>query len=97
MRYIDRVLQQGETVRHTATISWVSYLPGLLMWALAGVLAAVLPQSPTARTLLLVIAVVVFLVGAVFLVRAWWRRYTTESPSPIGGSFTSAGLFGATR
>jgi uncharacterized membrane protein YdbT with pleckstrin-like domain len=78
MRYIDRVLQEGERVRHVATISWVSYLPGLLMWALAGVLLGVLPDSPAARALVLIVAAVIFIIGTVFVVRAWWQRLTTE-------------------
>jgi uncharacterized membrane protein YdbT with pleckstrin-like domain len=78
MRYIDRVLQQGETVRHVATISWISFVPGLLMWALGLLLLSVVPEQRTLHALVLIVAVLVFAVGAVFLVRAWWRRFTTE-------------------
>jgi uncharacterized membrane protein YdbT with pleckstrin-like domain len=78
MRYIDRVLQAGEQLRYVATISWVSYLPGLLLWAVAGILTGLLPSSPTAHLLVLVIAAILFLTGTVFLIRAWWRRFTTE-------------------
>src|SRR5207245_10151605 len=31
MPYVDRVLQEGESVRHIARISWVTYLPGLFL------------------------------------------------------------------
>jgi uncharacterized membrane protein YdbT with pleckstrin-like domain len=78
MRYVDRVLQEGETVRHVATISWVGYLPGLLLWVIAGILLAILPSSPSARLFVLMVALIVFAIGTVLLVRAWWRRFTTE-------------------
>src|SRR5690349_20001685 len=78
MGYIDRVLQEGDTVRHVATISRITYLPGILMWVLAGILFALLPQSPTLRALVVAVAVVAFVIGAVFLIRSWWRRFTTE-------------------
>jgi uncharacterized membrane protein YdbT with pleckstrin-like domain len=78
MRYIDRVLQEGETVRHVATISWVSYLPGLLLWTVAGILVAILPSSPSAHLLVLIVAVVILAVGTLSVIRAWWNRFTTE-------------------
>ena len=31
MSYVQRVLQPGETVRHTASIHWIVYLPGALV------------------------------------------------------------------
>src|SRR6266702_6663565 len=78
MPYVDRVLQQGETVRHIARISWVMYLPGLFLWAVAGILATILPSEPALHFLLLVVAVIVFIIGAVLLARAWFHRVTTE-------------------
>jgi len=29
MKYVDRILQQGEVVRHTAKIHWIVYMPGV--------------------------------------------------------------------
>jgi uncharacterized membrane protein YdbT with pleckstrin-like domain len=78
MPYVDRVLQQGETVRHIARISWVTYLPGLLLWAVAGILAGILPSQPAVRFFVLVVAAIIFLIGAVLLARAWFERVTTE-------------------
>ncbi|HEX9320500.1 MAG TPA: PH domain-containing protein [Xanthobacteraceae bacterium] len=78
MPYIERVLQQGETVRHIARISWVMYLPGLFLWAVAGILATILPSEPALHFLVLVVAVIVFIIGAVLLARAWFHRVTTE-------------------
>ncbi len=78
MPYIERVLQQGETVRHIARISWVMYLPGLFLWAVAGILATILPSEPALHFLVLVVAVIVFIIGAVLLARACFHRVTTE-------------------
>jgi uncharacterized membrane protein YdbT with pleckstrin-like domain len=78
MPYVDRVLQQGETVRHIAKISWVTYLPGLFLWAVAGIIALILPVEPTLHYLALIVAVIIFLIGTALLARAWFHRITTE-------------------
>jgi len=79
MPYVERVLQEGERVRHIARISWVTYLPGLLLWAVAGVLAGILPGEQTfSHYVLLFVAVVLFIIGAILLARAWFHRVTTE-------------------
>lgn len=78
MPYVDRVLQQGETVRHIARMSWVTYLPGLFLWAVAGIIAGILPENPALHFIVLVIAVIIFLIGTVLLARAWFHRATTE-------------------
>jgi uncharacterized membrane protein YdbT with pleckstrin-like domain len=78
MPYVDRVLQPGETVRHIAKVSWVTYLPGLVLWAVAGILAGLLPSAPALHVLVLLGAVIIFACGTVLLVRAWFRRITTE-------------------
>ena len=78
MPYVDRVLQEGESVRHIARISWVTYLPGLLLWAVAGVLAGLLPSAPALHFLVLTVAAIVFIIGTILLARAWFHRVTTE-------------------
>src|SRR5262249_34510187 len=79
MPYVDRVLQEGESVRHSARISWVTYLPGLLLWAGAGVLAGILPRDQSFyHYVILFVAVVLFAIGAILLTRAWFHRVTTE-------------------
>jgi phosphate/sulfate permease len=35
MRYIDHILQPGETVAYTTTLHWVVYLPAIALWLLA--------------------------------------------------------------
>ena len=79
MSYVNSVLQQGESVRHIARISWVTYLPGLLLWALAGILAGILPREQNFyHYVILFVAIVVFAIGAILLARAWFHRVTTE-------------------
>ena len=45
MSYVQRVLQPGEVVRHTASLHWVLYLPGALACILAAVIALVRPDA----------------------------------------------------
>ena len=78
MPYVDRVLQEGESVRHIARISWVTYLPGLFLWVVAGVLAGLLPSAPALHFLVLTVAAIVFIIGTILLARAWFHRVTTE-------------------
>ncbi len=78
MPYVDRVLQEGESVRHIARISWVTYLPGLLLWAVAGILAGLLPSQPALHFFVLTVAAIVFIIGTILLARAWFHRVTTE-------------------
>ena len=78
MPYVDRVLQEGESVRHIARISWVTYLPGLFLWAVAGVLAGILPSEPALHFFVLTVAAIVFIIGTILLARAWFYRVTTE-------------------
>ena len=35
LRYIDEVLQPGETIRGVTSVSWVGFLPGLALWLIA--------------------------------------------------------------
>ena len=79
MPYVDRVLQEGESVRHIARISWITYLPGLFLWAVAGVLAGILPRDQGFyHYVILFVAVVLFVIGAILMARAWFHRVTTE-------------------
>jgi uncharacterized membrane protein YdbT with pleckstrin-like domain len=82
MRYVDHVLQPGETIRGVTSVSWVGYLPGLLLWVLALiVLIFVAPRSQASPGLTLagwIAILVLFAIGAVLLVKHWWRRWTTE-------------------
>jgi uncharacterized membrane protein YdbT with pleckstrin-like domain len=82
MRYVDHVVQPGETIRYVTGVSWAGYLPGLALWLIAVVLfLAVAPWSQDSAAIALVgwIAVTAaFVVGAVLLIKHWWQRFTVE-------------------
>jgi uncharacterized membrane protein YdbT with pleckstrin-like domain len=82
MRYVDEVLQPGETIRGVTSVSWVGFLPGLAMWALAIVLLLyIAPWSQDSAGLKLVGwigSAAAFVIGLVLLIQHWWRRFTTE-------------------
>ncbi|MPZ36904.1 MAG: PH domain-containing protein [Rhizobiales bacterium] len=79
MSYVKRVLQPGEVVRHTATIHWIVYWPGvLLMLAAAAVLiwARFLPQNMLIW--LQGLAGLLTVVALFLLIREWFGWWTTE-------------------
>jgi uncharacterized membrane protein YdbT with pleckstrin-like domain len=82
MRYVDHVLQPGETIRHVTSVSWVGFLPGLFLWIVAVLLLIfIAPWSQDSAVLALagwIAVAAAFVVGAVLLIKHWWRRFTTE-------------------
>ena len=82
MSYVQRVLQQGETVLHTASIHWVSYLPGLIVLLCAIVVFAVaegaLQPATNWKYTWLIVAAILGLIALYQLAWAWWEWWTTE-------------------
>ena len=81
MRYVEHVLQPGETIRYVTGVSWAGYLPGLLLWLLALILLVeIAPWRASAGWALIgwIAIGAAFLIGAVFLIRHWWRRFAVE-------------------
>jgi len=82
MRYVDQVLQPGETIRRVTSVSWIGYLRGLFFWLLAIVLLVWIrpwsQPSPGWELLGWIAFAAAFLIGAVMLIEHWWRRFTTE-------------------
>lgn len=82
MKYVQRVLQPGETVMHEAHLHWLIFLRaiGLVILALAFLIgeAAYRPSEPVVATALIVIACFLALLAAESGLRAWIRRVTTE-------------------
>ena len=78
MRYVDRVLQPGERVTYVARISRVLYVPAFLLWVVAGLLIFVVPASPGIRVFVVIAAVLIFGLGVLSFLRAWFHRVTTE-------------------
>jgi uncharacterized membrane protein YdbT with pleckstrin-like domain len=82
MRYVDQVLQPGEAIRGITSVSWVGFLPGLLLWVVGVVLLVYIApwsqRSPVWELLGWIAFAAAFLIGAGLLIRHWWRRFTTE-------------------
>ncbi|HEX2654906.1 MAG TPA: PH domain-containing protein [Xanthobacteraceae bacterium] len=78
MRYVEHVIQPGETLRHFTTISWVTYVPGALLLFAALALFIMFPRSSEWHVLAVVFAILAALAGVSLNVRAWFRRWTTE-------------------
>jgi uncharacterized membrane protein YdbT with pleckstrin-like domain len=78
MRYVDRVLQEGERVLYVAQISRVLYLPAFLLWVVAGALIFFVPAPPGIRVFVVIAATLLFGLGVVSFLRAWFHRVTTE-------------------
>jgi uncharacterized membrane protein YdbT with pleckstrin-like domain len=78
MSYVDEILQPGETVRHIGKLHWILYVPGCAPFALAILLFFVFHASSIPRGLALVLLAICILSGAVLLLGAWIRRWTTE-------------------
>ena len=80
MRYIERILQPGETVLYRGKIHWVIYLPSMIMMllalaALSGLAAA---QTSVTRYSWLFVSGAFALGAGVTLLSAWFKRWTTE-------------------
>jgi uncharacterized membrane protein YdbT with pleckstrin-like domain len=80
MRYVERVLQPGESVLHTARLHWFIYLPGLLLLlaALVCVMLGTGASEPAIAIPLWIGAAILGLVGLVSALAALIRQATTE-------------------
>lgn len=77
MKYVDRVLQPGESLKHLSRLHWIVYLPGSI-WILIGLIGLLLPNAGEAKSVLFLVIAVVVALGLAQLIRAWIRRWTTE-------------------
>lgn len=80
-RYIEEILQPGETVLYSTNAHWMFYLRSI--WAAIAALAlAVVSQAVTTGWLvkaLLAAATVVALTALYWALKAWFHRFTTET------------------
>ena len=79
MSYVQRVLQPGEVVRHTASAHWIIYWPSAVFFALALAIfiwAGFLPGNLARWVHWL--AALLAAAGIVFLIREWFGWWTTE-------------------
>jgi uncharacterized membrane protein YdbT with pleckstrin-like domain len=78
MSYVQSVLQPGETIRHTASIHWIVYLPGLLVMLIALALFVCAGLFPDWSRFWHWTALLVAAVGLILLVPEWFTWWTTE-------------------
>jgi uncharacterized membrane protein YdbT with pleckstrin-like domain len=77
MSYLRNVLEPGETILYATTVTWTLYLPGLLLLIvalvvfIAGLGSAYAPWPS-------ILALLLALWSLVLLLKAWFRRWTTE-------------------
>jgi len=77
MRYIERILQPGETLLYSGRLHWIVYLPAMILLLLALAMLTRANNSPTGLSWLFgSIAFAVAAAGA--LLSSWFRRWTTE-------------------
>jgi uncharacterized membrane protein YdbT with pleckstrin-like domain len=78
MSYVQHVLQPGEEVRHTASIHWFVYWPGVLTLILAAVIYGYAHTGEHAVRLWDIVAAGLALIALVLLFREWFTWWTTE-------------------
>jgi uncharacterized membrane protein YdbT with pleckstrin-like domain len=83
MRYVNRVLQPGETVIHEAHLHWLIFIRaiGLMVVAAAFLIGELIyagSLDPIVATTLVVVAGFFALISLEAALRAWIRRVTTE-------------------
>jgi uncharacterized membrane protein YdbT with pleckstrin-like domain len=78
MSYVDRVLLPGERLKVRVTFHWVTYLSGLLALGIAVVIGIAAQQATGYEHAIDIIALLVAALGAILVLRAWFRRWGTE-------------------
>ena len=80
-RYIDEILQPEEKVLFTTTIHWIIYLPAIFAWIVAILFFALARGAVIDATNLawLSLSGISALVALYWTVRAWFRRWTSET------------------
>ena len=86
--YVDRVLEPSETVRYRTTVSWIVYVPSLLLAFMAAMFLLAAGSNPAGD----VIAALGALAAISNFLSAWFRRWTPKLPSLIGASSSNTGL-----
>jgi uncharacterized membrane protein YdbT with pleckstrin-like domain len=76
MRYIQRILQPGESLIYQGRIHWIIYLPAAVLLVLAGI---ALSRAGVSRGMnWVLVAGMCATVGALAGISAWIKRWTTE-------------------
>jgi uncharacterized membrane protein YdbT with pleckstrin-like domain len=78
MSYVQRVLQPGETVRHTASLHWIVYLPGAAFLILACV-TLIYGEFFSSHTIFWQVVTGLFAaIGLVLIIPELFNWWTTE-------------------
>ncbi len=83
MKYVERVLQPGETVQYRSTVHWIVYAPSILFLIVGAIGLAVLVNSGASAFALspplpLLLISVGCICGLLSFFHAWFKRWTTE-------------------
>src|SRR4029079_9600090 len=76
--YVQKVLQPGETVRHTASIHWIVCFWGGLLLLLALLVFLFCEVFAVRSWFWQLIAALLAIIGAFLLIPEWWAWWTTE-------------------
>lgn len=77
MGYVEHVLQPGEEIKHVSRLTWILYLPGLILVAI-GLVGWVIFTSSQSNQIAPALMGVVCLLGVASILLAWFSRWTTE-------------------
>ncbi len=80
-RYIDEILQPGERLLYSTTLHGIIYLPAVLTWivAVACFVMSRQAESDSLGMIWLILAAAAALIALLWTLRAWFRRWTTET------------------
>ena len=76
MKYVEEVLQPGETILFASTIHWLIYGPAVLLLILA--IAATFQTIGGSEMVWRSISLLLFAAALLSAARAWFKRWTTE-------------------
>lgn len=77
MRYIEKILQPGETLVYAGKIHWVVYLPAMILVLIAVAALTQVKSGPSGASLLMV-SIACWLAAGFVFASGWFRRWTTE-------------------
>ena len=79
MSYVHSVLQPGETVRHTASLHWILYVPGVLILIAGVVVWLFLPdRAGLIRFIGVLVMWICFVAGLLYIIWTWFNAWITE-------------------
>ena len=78
MSYVQNVLQPGEEVRHTASIHWIVYWPGIVFGLVALAVYGYAEMYDNGSMFWQVVAALLGIVALFLLVPEWFTWWTTE-------------------